>query len=451
MMSYCCGGGREEQQGSSKTLRRPTSEGGLNWLSEASSQWQGESESGDGATAATTFGWGHNDTTLTIEVLRSKRLRSGFRNCNIFSPFVRVILSDGSTDDSRLLCKTGIGKKHKNEDAVTWNFKAVVECSRAEIVSPSAVLRFEVLDADDWEMMVMREFCGQALVDLITKGAHVKKTVKLPHGGGIPSRGDRSPSLHVGVTATPDPYSDIYSNSNLHEVQVTPPRGTTPRSSPILKGGVGTNGGGGGDDGGGGGDGERSADLNNVRRTRMSIDTTLPTMRKSKATSNRVSQTKSSPTNASKYDEDYRSSSPSSSRNIRASKDFRKSFSSITTEDSSFKDTPTATNNEIDIKQWSARPANDSVDHFEHLLSFRNGDSSLKERRSKSPAQRETYEEDVGETEDEARRVINALGQGMVRFESMYDSKSEGVDNDTRSTRNEDKHESFIAVVDDLQ
>lgn len=77
MMSYCCGGGREEEQGPSKTLRRPTSEGGLNWLSEASSQWQGEPDSGDGAT---TFGWGHNDTTLTIEVLRSKRLRSGFTN-----------------------------------------------------------------------------------------------------------------------------------------------------------------------------------------------------------------------------------------------------------------------------------------------------------------------------------------------------------------------------------
>jgi hypothetical protein len=207
-MFWCCGVARNTEEADEKTpkpTRRPPNLDGAQWLSEASnSPWV---ESGEDSPRPPPQR-GNNDTTMTIEVTRAKRLRSGYTNVHFLRPFVRVLLSDG-TDDGRLLCKTAVGKPHRKEDAHTWNFSAEVEVPKSDITSRNAVLRFEILDEQDWDQLCLREFFGQDLVDLVNKEGSTKKTVKLANGGGVPARSGKRPSIHLGVNVHPNPFLEL--------------------------------------------------------------------------------------------------------------------------------------------------------------------------------------------------------------------------------------------------
>ena len=224
MFHVCCGGGRDDNDAdrSAITKFKDRQRGELAWLSEAGSEgsnspWQEQ----DKGVPSTTRDDNDNDprfnAEMTIRILRAKRLRSGYTNVHFLCPFVKVFLANTSNrTDGQLLCKTQVARSHKQEDAVSWNYETTIKCSKEKIVANDTVLRFEIVDAEDWDMSVQREFQGQDLRDLISTDKTIKKTVKLPNGGGIPARSGKRPSIHVGVTVTPNPYFE-YEGVNLVE------------------------------------------------------------------------------------------------------------------------------------------------------------------------------------------------------------------------------------------
>ena len=204
MFTLCCGG-REENEGDStgtpKFQQRKRKEA-EQWLSEASnSPWQ-ESEYEEPRSSQASGDWTDHTTKMVIEIVRAKRLRSGYASVHFMRPFVRVYLSDGK-DDGRLLCKTSVAKFQSDQDTVVWNFQAASEYPKDEMETEHAVLRFEIVDADDCDTLVIREFKGQDLIDLINSDKITKKIVKLSSGGGTPARGGKRPSIHVALTITP--------------------------------------------------------------------------------------------------------------------------------------------------------------------------------------------------------------------------------------------------------
>ena len=220
MFQLCCGVSRNDGDSDTETpkrrMRPKKHTDGSQWLSEASNSPWLESDQDIHSPLHGPRNEKNDEcdeVLLTVEVLKAKRLRSGYQSVHFQCPFVRVLLSDGR-DDGKLLCKTGVGKQHKKEDAVTWNFVQKVNVSNSDIASRDAVLRFEILDADDSDMLCVREFSGQDLVDLINKDGTMKKTVKLANGSGVPARSGKRPSLHFSVRASPNPFGIGKTNRN---------------------------------------------------------------------------------------------------------------------------------------------------------------------------------------------------------------------------------------------
>ena len=226
MFHACCGGGRDDNDAdrSAITKFKDRQRGELAWLSEAGSEgsnspWQEE----DKGVPSTRSSRDDNDNDprfnaeMTIRILRAKRLRSGYTNVHFLCPFVKVFLANTSNrTDGQLLCKTQVARSHKQEDVVSWNYETTIKCSKEKFVANDTVLRFEIVDAVDRDMSVQRVFQGQDLRNLILSDKTIKKTVKLPNGGGIPARSGKHPSIHVEVTITPNPYFG-YEGVNLVE------------------------------------------------------------------------------------------------------------------------------------------------------------------------------------------------------------------------------------------
>jgi len=209
----CCGVTRNDEERTTKSPRLGSD--GTRWVTDHSSSpfLSSSDERGE-------------DASMEVRVIRAKRLRSGYTHVHFNKPCCRVTLSDGRTD-GRELGRTQVSVRETSEDADTWNWSSIVPMNRMDLLRPTTILRFEITDIEESDMYCIREFSGLDLRDLVNKKGTMKKALKLPGGGSIPKRAGKAPSLHVGVTITPNPYR----NPHLSNVVVSP----FPKSPSELK------------------------------------------------------------------------------------------------------------------------------------------------------------------------------------------------------------------------